>query len=98
MTRIASPGLHVSSHVTTKRRRMLPVPGEIVVEKGQSVEMNDPVARADLPATPVPVRAAAILGLPPAELKTVVTVVEADPSKRFSFTVSSRREYFGVGL
>jgi hypothetical protein len=74
---------------------MLPVPGEIIVEKGQSVKMDDPVARTDLPATPIPIRAASILGLPPAELKAVVTVSEGD-HVRAGQVLAEERSFFGL--
>jgi hypothetical protein len=74
---------------------MLPVPGKILVEKGQSVKMDDPVARTDLPGTPIPIRAASILGLPPAELRAVVTVTEGDHVKEGQI-LAEERSFFGL--
>ncbi|MCP4196417.1 MAG: hypothetical protein GY762_04635 [Proteobacteria bacterium] len=95
MTRVVSPGLHVSPKTKASRRRMLPVPGEILVKKGQQVKMGDPVARTDLPATPIPVRAASILGLPPVELKAVVTVTEGDRVSKGQI-LAEESSFFGL--
>jgi hypothetical protein len=74
---------------------MLPVPGDILVTTGQQVKMDDPVARTDLPATPIPIRAASILGLPPMELKAVVAVSEGDRVSKGQI-LAEESSFFGL--
>ena len=49
MSQAFVPGLKVSKDSSVKKRRELPIPGEILVKEGQEVSSSDIVGRALLP-------------------------------------------------
>ncbi len=73
-----SQQLTVSGRVEVRRQRLLPVHGEVFVNKGEEVGMNQPVARALLPGPLHPLNVAATLGVSPAELHKAMLVKEGD--------------------
>jgi hypothetical protein len=60
-----SPVHHVLPLTTIHRRRLLPVPGRIVVRKGQKVNPTDVIAEANLAPQHIVLEVARGLGLPP---------------------------------
>jgi hypothetical protein len=55
-----------------KKRRILPLKGDVVVETGQKVTPDDVVARTMLPGNVVPLNVANKLGIPPEDLDSVM--------------------------
>ena len=77
-----TPGLTVNAdHVTTKRRQ-LPLAGEVLVEEGQLVRHDTPVARAELPGDIETIRLADRMQLDTEELEGKVRVSIGDSVSR----------------
>jgi hypothetical protein len=58
-----TPGLKVTESLTIQKTRLLPLPGEVMVKKGDKVEFDTIVARAFAPGEPELLNAAPILGV-----------------------------------
>lgn len=69
-----TPGLKVTPKVLLKKKRILPLKGDVVVNKGDKVTADTVVARTELPGKVIPINAANILGVQPADLPKHVTV------------------------
>jgi hypothetical protein len=73
-----TPGLTVTDRIVIRRRRLLPLPGTIVVKTGESVRSNQPVARAELPGKVYPINLANQLSIAPNEIKDYLVKKEGD--------------------
>jgi hypothetical protein len=58
-----TPGLNVTKKIKIRKRRILPLIGEVIVEKGDTVDFDTIVARAYAPGEPEIINAAPILGV-----------------------------------
>ena len=63
-----TPGLRVVERTTVRKERILPISGQVLVEKGCRVSAEDVVARADLPGPVSSVNVVNQLGIPAAEI------------------------------
>ena len=63
-----TPGLTVTEQAMVRRRRMLSLPGTVLVATGETVRANQAVARAELPGKVYPVNLANQLGVAPDEI------------------------------
>jgi hypothetical protein len=63
-----TPGLKVVARVSYRLKRLLPIPGEVLVALGETVLADKVVARTDLPGDVVPLNVAHQLGIAPAEV------------------------------
>lgn len=77
-----TPGLTVTEHTVVHRRRMLPLPGKVVVKAGEKVRSEQVVARAELPGRVFPVNLANQLSLAPGEIREYLTKKEGDVVER----------------
>lgn len=68
MAQAYTPGLTVSRGGVWRRRRLLPIPGEVLVQVGDQVGPREVVARTLMPGDAVPVHLARLLGVSPGEL------------------------------
>ena len=73
-----TPGLTVTDHTVVHRRRILPLPGKVLVDVGDSVHSNHVVARAELPGKVFPINLANQLGVAPGEIKDYLIKKEGD--------------------
>jgi len=64
-----TPGLKVVRETVLHKRRILPIPGRVLVEKGQAVESSTVVAKTDLPGSVHTVNVANLLGIMPDEIR-----------------------------
>lgn len=64
-----TPGLKVVRETVVHKRRILPIPGRVLVEKGQGVESSTVVAKTDLPGSVHTVNVANLLGITPDEIR-----------------------------
>ena len=64
-----TPGLTVTDHTVVHRRRMLPLPGTLMVQVGDRVRSDQVVAQAELPGKVFPVNLANQLSVAPGEIK-----------------------------
>ena len=63
-----TPGLTVTEHTTIRRRRLLSLPGIVLVATGEAVRASQAVARAELPGKVYPLNLANQLGVAPDEI------------------------------
>lgn len=63
-----TPGLTVTEQAVVRRRRMLSLPGSVLVTSGQTVRANQAVARAELPGKVYPLNLANQLSVAPDEI------------------------------
>ncbi|MEA2030166.1 MAG: hypothetical protein U9N55_01030 [candidate division Zixibacteria bacterium] len=81
MAHAYTPGLKVVDHLLVKKKRILPLKGEVVVKVGDKVNPDDAVARTDLPGNVEPLNVANKLGIPPEDLKMLMLKNEGDQIK-----------------
>jgi len=70
MAHAYTPGLKVSERLLVTKHRILPLKGEVVAQKGDSVQPDTVVARTFLPGDVEPINVANQLGLPPEDIET----------------------------
>src|ERR1051326_1881100 len=63
-----TPGLTVTEQTMVRRRRMLSLPGNVLVTAGETVRANQAVARAELPGKVYPLNLANQLSVAPDEI------------------------------
>jgi hypothetical protein len=68
MSHAYTPGLKVSRRMTLRCRRALPIRGEVLVNKGDSVRARDVVAIASMPGDVIPINVAKLLALSPSDV------------------------------
>ncbi len=71
-----TPGLKVSAAAEYSRRRILPIPGEVLVKQGDQVGPDTVVARALLPGNVVTLNLAQKLGVAAADLADLMLVAD----------------------
>ncbi len=74
-----TPGLTVTEQATIRRRRLLSLPGIVLVTAGETVRANQPVARAELPGKVYPLNLANQLGVAPDEIHEYLIKKAGDP-------------------
>jgi len=73
-----TPGLTVTERTVVRRRRLLPLPGKLLVNRGDRVRSDQAVARAELPGKVYPVNLANQLSIAPDEIKDYLVKQEGD--------------------
>ncbi len=68
MAHAYTPGLRVTGRTVVRRRRALPLPGQVLVQAGERVQATTVVARAELPGKVHSVNVVNVLGIGPSEL------------------------------
>ncbi len=76
-----TPGLKVTDRLLIRKRRILPLKGDVIVKVGDRVKPNDVVARTVLPGNVVPINVANKLGVPPEDIDMVMLKKAGDPIK-----------------
>lgn len=74
-----TPGLTVTKKHLIKKRRILPLKGDVVVKVGDRVSPDDVVARTDLPGPIESLNVANRMGLPPEDLEGAMFKKAGDP-------------------
>jgi len=82
LTHAYTPGLKVVEKTIIRKRRILPLKGEVLVEKGQSVKAEDVVAKTDLPGNVYPVNVANIMGILPDDLDRFMLIKQGEKAKK----------------
>lgn len=77
-----TPGLTVTEQTVIRRRRVLPLPGVVLVDRGDIIRSEQPVARAELPGKVHPLNLANQLGVAPDEIKEYLIKKEGDPVQK----------------
>lgn len=73
-----TPGLTVTDHALIHRRRMLPLPGKVLVGIGDRVRADHVVAQAELPGKVFPLNLANQLSIAPDEIKDYLIKKEGE--------------------
>ena len=73
-----TPGLAVADRTVVRRRRLLPLPGTLLVKVGERVRSDQAVARAELPGKVYPINLANQLSIAPDEIKDYLVKKEGD--------------------
>lgn len=95
MAHAYTPGLKVSKAIRIRKERRLPLPGEVVVKKGDLVKADDVVARTDLPGNVQPLNVAGLLSIPPDDLPLVMLKKEGE-SVRKGEPIAQSKGFFGL--
>ena len=82
MAHAYTPGLKVTDSITLRKRRILPIKGQVVVELGRTVKPDDVVARSFLPGEVRPLNVANILKIPPGDVPGSMLKSEKDQIRR----------------
>ncbi|HHT9152843.1 MAG TPA: hypothetical protein ACFYEM_04830 [Candidatus Hypogeohydataceae bacterium YC40] len=90
MAHAYTPGLRVAEKTKIRKARVLPLPGELVVKKGDRVEAEDVVARTELPGKVFSVNVAGRLGIPPEEVVKYMIRKEGDPVAKDEILAESK--------
>lgn len=78
MAHAYTPGLRVTRQTTLRRRRQLPLKGEVAVAQGDTVKRDQVVARTNLPGNVTTLNLVNTLSCSPAELKNYMLKNEGD--------------------
>ena len=78
MAHAYTPGLTVADRTVVRRRRLLPLPGTVLVKAGDRVRSDLAVARAELPGKVYPINLATQLSIAPDEIKDYLVKKEGD--------------------
>jgi len=73
-----TPGLTVADRMVVRRRRLLPLPGSVLVKMGDRVRSDLAVACAELPGKVYPINLANQLSIAPDEIKDYLVKKEGD--------------------
>ncbi len=79
MAHTYTPGLRVTRRATIRKRRQLPLTGEVLVSEGESVQRDRVVARTELPGDVTTLNLVNRLGVTPDELPTLMLKSEGEP-------------------
>ncbi len=92
---VFTPGLKVSPETVVSKERRLPIPGEVLVEKGATVASSDIVARTDLPGKVQMANVANILSLLPGEVPGAMLKKEGEKVEKDEI-IAEKRGFFGL--
>ncbi len=95
MAHAYTPGLKVTRKTLIKKERRLPLPGEVVVQKGQKVTADTIVAKTELPGNVQPINVAGLLSIPPHEIENVMTKKVNDWVKKGE-PIAESKSFFGL--
>lgn len=90
MANAYTPGLKVLPLTLINKKRMLPIPGKVLVEVGKEVDAMDIVAEAKLPGKVFSVNVANRLGINPSEIKNFMLKREGDEVKKGELIAESK--------
>ena len=79
MAHTYTPGLRVTRRATIRKRRQLPLTGEVLVSEGESVQRDRVVARTDLPGDVTTLNLVNRLSVTPDELPTLMLKKDGEP-------------------
>ena len=95
MAQAFTPGLKVTKETIVKKRRILPLKGDVLVEKGDRVKYDQVIAKTELPGNIKPLNVANKLGIAPEEVKHVMNKGEGDKIKKGE-EIALYKSFFGL--
>ncbi len=81
MAHVFTPGLKVIPCMVVSKRRLLPIPGTVIVKVGDTVKAADVVAKTELPGRVHSINVANRLGLSPQEMRDFLLKKEGETIK-----------------
>lgn len=78
MAHAYTPGLRVAGRTLIRKRRILPILGEVLVKKGEAVASSTIVAKTDLPGKVYTVNVVNQLGITPSDIREFILKKEGD--------------------
>ena len=96
MAKAYTPGLKVSARASYRARRVLPVPGEVLVKTGAEVKARETVARTFIDGEVTPVAVASQLAVPAGDLAGIMLVKQGDAVKAGQ-PIARTKGIFGLG-
>lgn len=85
-----TPGLTVTERTTVRKRRLLPIPGTVLVGEGDRVTADTVVARTELPGKVHSVNVANLLGIAPDEIRDYLIKTEGEPVRKDDVIAENR--------
>ncbi len=95
MAHAYTPGLKVLEYTVLTKQRRLPLPGDILVEKGAKVSGEQVVARTNLPGNVQTLNVAGLLGILPAEIDDVMLKQTGDTCQKDD-VIAESKGFFGL--
>lgn len=95
MAHAYTPGLRVSELTVLRKERRLPLQGEVLVDKGEAVKAETPVARTNLPGAVQTINVAGNLGILPEDVPEVMLVKSGDNVKKGE-PIAKTKGFFGL--
>lgn len=90
MAHAYTPGLKVLGHTILIKQRRLPLPGEILVSKGDKVSAEQVVARTNLPGNVQTLNVAGLLGILPDEIEEAMLKKAGDKIEKDEVVAQSK--------
>lgn len=84
------PGLKVARWAVVRKKRILPIQGDVLVKEGDAVQAHTVVARASLPGRVHVVNVVNQLGISPDEIRRYMTKKEGDPVEQDEVIAETR--------
>ena len=78
MAKAYSPGLQISQRVLQSSRRILPIPGDVLVQEGDQVTADQIVAQTFMPGDVTPINIANQISVAPSEVPHCMLVAEGE--------------------
>lgn len=85
-----TPGLTVTEQTIVRRRRVLPLPGKLLVNNGDRVTANQAVACAELPGKVYPINLANQLSIAPDEIKEYLVKKEGELVQKYEILAENK--------
>ncbi len=82
MAHAYTPGLKVMPCTLFRKKRLLPIPGKVLVAEGKQVEATDIVAQTELPGKVFPINIANRMSVAPEEIKDLLLKKEGDTVRK----------------
>ncbi|MCD6334573.1 MAG: hypothetical protein J7M27_04500 [Candidatus Latescibacteria bacterium] len=82
MAHAYTPGLRVTEKTIIRKKRVLPIPGEVLVKEGDAVDASTVVAKTDLPGKVRTINIVNALGIIPEEIREYMLKGEGDPVEK----------------
>ena len=90
-----TPGLKVTKRAVVRKKRLLPIKGNVLVKKGDKVKPSDIIAKTELPGIVLPVNLANRLGVLPADVPSIVMIKE-EQRVEAETTIATSKSFFGL--
>ena len=90
-----TPGLKVKKAMVVRKRRRLPIPGEVLVKEGEDVDFKTIIAKTELAGEPEIVKVAIMLGVDPEDIPRYMTKKVGDEVKEEE-VIAHYRAFFGL--